>query len=31
VCSGIADLDDESRFRRLDNVHPELDHPKEEG
>jgi len=29
-CSGAASLDDESRFRKLSNVHPELETPKEE-
>lgn len=28
VCSGAASLDDDTRFRKLDNLHPELD-PKE--
>jgi hypothetical protein len=25
VCSGCGSLDDETRFKKLDNLHPELD------
>lgn len=36
VCSGVAELDDTTRFEKLDNVHPELElvtikNPKEKG
>jgi hypothetical protein len=30
VCSGAASLDDDTRFRKLDTVHPEFETPKEE-